>query len=603
MKNIVSIFRFTKNFRGWYAAMSFFIIVSALLNFVTPFVLKKIVDVITLQITGSGGDITVIYWALGILLVSDIAGTVLTAYSMWIGDQLAVKLQTFLSSRFYRHVLSLDVGYFDNIAVGNLTNKLYRGIASITNFIQNATNNFLPFFLTAFITIGILMMYSPVVGILLAALFPLYTVITHRSSVAWGKHEGRKNEIGDISQGRALESLTGIRVVKAFVGELFEFKTFAAARDKIEEITRQQTKEWHVFDFYRRIVLNVILFIIISYILYETYHGIYSLGEMTLLLQLVNQARWPLFAMSFIIGQIQQADAGSKDFFEVLHTRPAIQDKPGAKTLAWPTSNKGSVLDVRDVSFAYGNSSDAVLKHISFSLRHGEKLALVGESGQGKSTLVNLILRYYVPQKGAITLAGKDVSGVTSNSLRKCISIVFQDALLFSGTIAENIRYGTPNATDKQMYEAARLANATEFIDTLEHKYETTIGERGIKLSGGQKQRIAIARAILHDAPFIILDEATSSLDSKSELLVQQGLAHLTRGKTTIIIAHRLSTLSGVDKILVLQGGVVGQFGSPTELLRDKRGLYARMIELQKTLLGASEEERSRALEKYDLVG
>lgn len=603
MKNIVSIFRFTKNFRAWYLAMSFFIIVSALLNFVTPFVLKKIVDVITLQITGSGGQITVIYWALGILLVSDVAGTVLTAYSMWIGDQLAVKLQTFLSSRFYRHVLSLDVGYFDNIAVGNLTNKLYRGIASITSFIQNATNNFLPFFLTAFITIGILMMYSPVVGILLAALFPLYTVITHRSSVAWGKHEGKKNEIGDISQGRALESLTGIRVVKAFVGELFEFKTFVAARDKIEEITRQQTKEWHVFDFYRRIVLNVILFIIISYILYETYHGIYSLGEMTLLLQLVNQARWPLFAMSFIIGQIQQADAGSKDFFEVLNTRPAILDKPGAKVLIWPRSTRGSVLDVRDVSFAYGNNSEAVLKHISFSLRHGEKLALVGESGQGKSTLVNLILRYYVPQKGTITLAGKDVSGVTSDSLRKCISIVFQDALLFSGTISENIRYGTPGATDKQMYEAARLANATEFIDTLEHKYETTIGERGVKLSGGQKQRIAIARAILHDAPFIILDEATSSLDSKSELLVQQGLMHLTRGKTTIIIAHRLSTLSGVDKILVLQGGGVGQFGSPTELLRDKRGLYARMIELQKTLLGASEEERSRALEKYDLVG
>ncbi len=603
MKNIVSIFRFTKNFRGWYLAMSFFIIVSALLNFVTPFVLKKIVDVITLQITGSGGEITVIYWALGILLVSDVAGTVLTAYSMWIGDQLAVKLQTFLSSRFYRHVLSLDVGYFDSIAVGNLTNKLYRGIASITSFIQNATNNFLPFFLTAFITIGILMMYSPVVGILLAALFPLYTVITHRSSVAWGKHEGKKNEIGDISQGRALESLSGIRVVKAFVGELFEFKTFVAARDKIEEITRQQTKEWHVFDFYRRIVLNVILFIIISYILYETYHGIYSLGEMTLLLQLVNQARWPLFAMSFIIGQIQQADAGSKDFFEVLNTRPAILDKPGAKVLAWPRSTRGSVLDVRDVSFAYGNNSEAVLKHISFSLRHGEKLALVGESGQGKSTLVNLILRYYVPQKGMIALAGKDVSGVTSDSLRKCISIVFQDALLFSGTISENIRYGTPGATDKQMYEAARLANATEFIDTLEHKYETTIGERGVKLSGGQKQRIAIARAILHDAPFIILDEATSSLDSKSELLVQQGLAHLTRGKTTIIIAHRLSTLSGVDKILVLQGGEVGQFGSPTELLRDKRGLYARMIELQKTLLGASEEERSRALEKYDLVG
>ena len=603
MKNIINIFRFTKSFRGWYAAMSFFIIISSLLNFVTPFVLKRIVDVITDQITGKTGDLTVIYWALGVLLFSDIIGTVLTAYSMWIGDLLAVKLQTFLSSKFYKHVLSLDVGYFDNMAVGNLTNKLYRGIASITNFIQSATNNFLPFFLTAFITIGILMMYSPVVGILLAALFPLYTLITHRSSMAWGVHEGKKNEIGDISQGRALESLSGIRVVKAFVGELFEFKTFVAAREKIEAITRQQTKEWHVYDFYRRIVLNVVLFMIISYILYQTYHGIYSLGEMTLLLQLVNQARFPLFAMSFIIGQIQQADAGSKDFFEVLNTPQIITDKLHAKTLVWPKAAKGTVLALERVSFAYGADREDVLRDISFSLRYGEKLALVGESGQGKSTLVNLILRYYAPRKGTITMAGKDISGITSDSLRKYISIVFQDALLFSGTIAENICYGSPGATQDKMREAAKLANATEFIDSLEQGFDTTIGERGIKLSGGQKQRIAIARAILHDAPFIILDEATSSLDSKSELLVQQGLAHLTRGKTTIIIAHRLSTLSGVDKILVLQGGKIGQFGSPRELLRDKNGLYARMIELQKTLLGATEEERARALEKYDLVG
>lgn len=603
MKNIANIFRFTGSFRGWYIAMSVFIIISALLNFVTPFVLKQIVDVITAQITGKGGEITVIYWALGILLLADIVGTTLTAYSMWIGDQLSVKLQTFLSSKFYQHVLSLDVGYFDNIAVGNLTNKLYRGIASITNFIQSATNNFLPFFLTAFITIGILMIYSPVVGILLAALFPIYTVITHRSSVAWGKHEGKKNEIGDISQGRALESLSGIRVVKAFVGELFEFKTFMRARADIEAITLIQTKEWHMYDFYRRIVLNVVLFVIISYILYQTYHGFYTLGEMTLMLQLVNQARFPLFAMSFIIGQIQQADAGSKDFFEVLATPQTITDRPGAKALVWQKKTKAKVLDFDRVSFAYERNAEDVLRDVSFSLMSGEKLALVGESGQGKSTLVNLILRYYVPRKGIIRFAGVDVTRVKSDSLRHNISIVFQDALLFSGTIAENIRYGTPEATDAQMYQSAKLANATEFIETLPNGYDTTIGERGIKLSGGQKQRIAIARAILHDAPFIILDEATSSLDSKSELLVQQGLMHLTRGKTTIIIAHRLSTLSGVDKILVLQGGKIAQFGSPKDLLPDKRGLYARMIELQKTLLGATEEERIHALQKYDLVG
>ena len=243
------------------------------------------------------------------------------------------------------------------------------------------------------------------------------------------------------------------------------------------------------------------------------------------------------------------------------------------------------------------------MKEISFALKAGEKLALVGESGQGKSTLVNLILRYYVPHAGDITIQNQSIADVTTQSLRKHISIVFQDSLLFSGTIEENIRYGKPDAADKEVEEAAKLANASEFIDTLPEKYTTTIGERGVKLSGGQKQRLAIARAILHDAPFVILDEATSALDSKSELLVQQGLTRLTDGKTTIIIAHRLSTLSGVDKILVLSGGRVAQFGSPVELLKDKRGLYSQMIELQKTLLGASDEERQKALEKFDMVG
>lgn len=603
MKNIIKIFQFTKSFTGWYVVMSAFIIISALLNFVSPFVLKQIVDVITTQVTGGNAQIQSIYIALAILIVTDIFGTILTTYSMWIGDLMSVKLQTFLSAKFYKHVLSLDVGYFDNIEVGNLVNKMYRGIASITTFIQNATNNFLPFFLTAIITVGILMFYSPLVAILLAALFPMYIFITHKSSLAWGAHEGKKNGIADISQGRAQESLAGIRVVKAFLGEKFEFGSFQKARDEIEVITRQQTKEWHLYDFYRRIALNIILFFIVSYILFMTFKRVYTIGEMTLMLQLVNQARFPLFAMSFIIGQIQQADAGSKDFFDVLATPQVIQDTKNASTLVWPKQTKESVSLAFDaVSFGYGKNMD-VLKDISFSLGKGEKLALVGESGQGKSTLVNLILRYYAPRKGVIRLVGKDISQVTSESLRKQISIVFQDALLFSGTIAENIRYGSPDATDAQMKEAAKLANATEFIDKLPDTYETTIGERGIKLSGGQKQRIAIARAILHDAPLVILDEATSSLDSRSELLVQQGLEHLTHGKTTIIIAHRLSTLSGVDKILVLSGGHIAQFGTPKVLLKDERGLYAKMITLQKTLLGASAEERMKALQKYDLIG
>lgn len=582
--------------------MAVFIVISSLLSFVGPFLLKQIVDIISMQFKNGTGSVEMLITSLMWVLAADVAGTVVTAYGQWIGDIMSIRLQNFLSSKFYKHILDLDVGYFDNISVGDLSNKMSRGIASITQFIGNTTNNFLPFFLTALVTIGILAFYSPLVAFLLAILFPIYVMITHKSSTAWGKYEQEKNGIADLAQGRVLESLSGIRVVKAFLSEPFEYNRFAKARETIEQITKQQTKEWHVYDFYRRIALNIILFFILFYILYETFHGRFSLGEMTLMIQLVNQARFPLFAMSYIIGQIQQADAGSRDFFDVLAIRRTITDDKNAKALVWPKDKKTSSLVLDNVSFSYGNGID-VLKHISFSLAMGEKLALVGESGQGKSTLVNLILRYYTPREGVIQLGGKNIAKSTTTSLRKHISIVFQDALLFSGTIAENIRYGNPDSTEEQMIEASKLANADEFITSLPDGYETTIGERGVKLSGGQKQRLAIARAILHDAPFIILDEATSALDSKSEVLVQRGLDHLMHGKSTIIIAHRLSTLSGVDKVLVLQNGQIAQFGSPKELLKQKSGLYSKMITLQQSLLGATAEERLKALAKYDLVG
>ena len=602
MKNIIKIFTFTTEFRPLYIFMAVFIVISSLLSFVGPFLLKQIVDIISMQFKNGTGSVEMLITSLMWVLAADVAGTVVTAYGQWIGDIMSIRLQNFLSSKFYKHILDLDVGYFDNISVGDLSNKMSRGIASITQFIGNTTNNFLPFFLTALVTIGILAFYSPLVAFLLAILFPIYVMITHKSSTAWGKYEQEKNGIADLAQGRVLESLSGIRVVKAFLSEPFEYNRFAKARETIEQITKQQTKEWHVYDFYRRIALNIILFFILFYILYETFHGRFSLGEMTLMIQLVNQARFPLFAMSYIIGQIQQADAGSRDFFDVLAIRRTITDDKNAKALVWPKDKKTSSLVLDNVSFSYGNGID-VLKHISFSLAMGEKLALVGESGQGKSTLVNLILRYYTPREGVMQLGGKNIAKSTTTSLRKHISIVFQDALLFSGTIAENIRYGNPDSTEEQMIEASKLANADEFITSLPDGYETTIGERGVKLSGGQKQRLAIARAILHDAPFIILDEATSALDSKSEVLVQRGLDHLMHGKSTIIIAHRLSTLSGVDKVLVLQNGQIAQFGSPKELLKQKSGLYSKMITLQQSLLGATAEERLKALAKYDLVG
>lgn len=602
MSAILRIISYTKHLWKWYVLMGVFVIAVSVLGLVNPLLTKEIVDLIVKQIQNQPQEIYSFITLLTLIVITDIAITILTVVGQAIGDRLAVRLQTFLSSQFYKHLLSLDIGYYDNEITGKITNKMYRGIASITDFIQSMLNNFLPFFLTALITIILLAFYSPIIAILLAVLFPLYIVISHKSSQAWIKHEGEKNQINDISQGRVFESITGIRIVKAFAAEINELKAFLTARHKIEHITIKQTRQWHVYDFYRRFTLNIILFGIFAYIVYWTYQARYTIGEMTLLLQLVNQARFPLFAMSFILGQIQQANAGSRDFFEILETKSKIKDTPHAKKLVVKSSKNAPLITFNSVSFQY-ETGKQILNNISFSVSQNQKLALVGESGQGKSTLVNLLLRYYEPQQGDISISGQNISGVTQESLHSNIAVVFQESLLFSGTIAENIRYAKPNATDAEITVVARAANADEFIKKLPKGYDSIIGERGVKLSGGQKQRISIARAMIKDAPIIILDEATSSLDSKSELLVQQGLDRLLENRTSITIAHRLSTIANADSIVVIADGGVAESGNPKELLKKKTGMYARLVQLQQELLKAPSEERTKKLSEFDLVG
>lgn len=602
MSPIFRILSFTKKYRNWYLFMGFFVVFTSLLSLVNPLLSKQIVDLIVKRISGQTVDTNIFFYILVAMILSDISITVLTAFSQWVGDLLTVKLQTFLSQKFYEHVLSLHIGYFDNAITGTIVNKMYRGITSITSFIQNMLNNFLPFFLTAFVTILLLAKYSLAISLLLAALFPIYVAISHRSSQSWITYENEKNALNDQSQGRVFESLTGIRVVKSFSGEIAELASFIKNRKSIEGIAKIQTKKWHLYDFARRFALNIILFGIFTYIVYWTFEKRFTLGEMTLLLTLAQQARFPLFAMSFILGQIQEASAGSADYFKILETKSEITDKPGAKPLNFNSlKSQDKIITFRNVCFTY-DSGKEVLKDINFSVNKGEKIALVGESGQGKSTIVNLLLRYYEPQSGIIEIQGQDISKVTQDSLHQQFSVVFQESLLFSGTIFENIKYGKPDATEKEIIQASIAANAHSFIEELPDKYKSVIGERGVKLSGGQKQRIAIARAIIKQAPIVILDEATSSLDSKAELEVQKGLNELLKNKTSIIIAHRLSTISSADHLVVIENGKISQYGTHTELLKDKNGLYAQLVTLQETLLKAPSEERKKQLEAFDII-
>lgn len=591
MKEIVKIIRYSWSLKRYYLATAGFVIIIALLSQATPFLLKFAVDGIVRQITGHPVPMSYFVILVSLILATDLLITILSNIQGHIGDILGQKLNTLLSQRYYDHLLQLPTEYYDNEQTGKMSSRLERSIATISQLMNAFANNFIGFFLTSGITLVILAYYSWPVALLLAGLFPLYIWMTSLSSRAWqAKQEGINQDV-DTSQGRFIETINQIRVVKSFVQEQFESRFFADKRRSVEDRTKGQSRQWHYFDVIRRLSLNVIFFLIYGFIIYQTVKGRFGLGTMTLMIQLATQAQWPLFASSFIVDNIQRAQAGSKDFFKVMETKPAVTDSENAGNLK---VTKG-IIEYRDVDFAY-SGGQKVLNKISFAIGAGQKLALVGESGEGKTTISNLLLRFYEPSKGQILIDGQDVSKVSQESLRQNIAVVFQEPALFSGTVAENIKYGRPNATKEQMEAAGQAANAHDFISRLPKGYDTEIGERGVKLSGGQKQRVAIARAILKDAPLLILDEATSSLDSKAEREVQDALEKLMHGRTTMIIAHRLSTIQNVDQIVGIIGGQVAEQGSPEKLAKGN-GIYSELLKLQ-----TPTRANKARLKQYDLV-
>lgn len=354
---------------------------------------------------------------------------------------------------------------------------------------------------------------------------------------------------------------------------------------------KPQSKHWHTRDVQRRLALNIIFLGVYMYIFIRGAQGSLTPGQVVTLILYAMQIRIPIFTISFLVESTQKAVADSRDYFEIMNLKQETIDTAYAK----PIQVTDGRIEFENVSFGYNDKSIA-LRNISFSLKPGTKTALVGESGEGKTTLMNLLLRFYDPMSGIIYIDGQNIKNITHKSLRENIGIVFQEPYLFSGTIRENISYANPNATLRQIKKAASAANAHEFISKFDKGYETEIGERGLKLSGGQKQRIAIARAILKDAPVLILDEATSSLDSKSERMVQEALEQLMNGRTTIIIAHRFSTIQNVDQIVTIKNGQIDEIGTPKELAKSG-GIYDTLLRLQTGKLKNAE----RKLQQYEI--
>jgi ATP-binding cassette, subfamily B, bacterial len=588
MKHIYRVLKSAGELRRYYWAISAIMVLVSLSTLLLPILSGRAIDEISL---GTGANLAYLAWlAVGIFAL-DVAGTFLNNIGGYLGDQMAVRLNKLLSTRYYQHLLSLPQAYFDTELSGKIINRLNRSIVQITNFTQMMSNNFLQFILTTIFSLVIVAYYSWQVALLLFTLYPIYIWLTMRSSNTWQKYQANINQHTDIASGRFAEAIGQIKVVKSFIQERHEQQFFGGHLQKVVGTTRPQSRYWHVRDVRRRLVLNVIFLAVYLFIFLQAARGLYTPGVAVALILLAQQIRIPIFTISFLVENTQKAIADSKDYFEIMDTAPQITDRPYSNLLK---VERGKI-QFDNVSFAYDHTP--VLQGITFTIEPDTKVALVGESGEGKTTITNLLLRLYEPQNGVIRIDGQDINTVTQISLREQIGVVFQDPALFSGTIKENIAYANPQATDKVVEAAARAANAHEFIEKLESGYHTEIGERGLKLSGGQKQRIAIARALLKDAPILILDEATSSLDSRSEALVQEALEHLMKGRTTIIIAHRLSTIQNVDQIIALRNGKVVEVGTPEKLI-NSGGIYAQLLKLQR----GKTELTKKKLKKFEIA-
>lgn len=587
MNNIAKIIKIAKPLHKVVVFLSGFIVFGVLLDLATPFISKFIIDDIVSQIQFQDGNPPKIVFLILLGLVLSIVKNMVEAKSSRTGDHLTGELEKYLTSNFYEKILTLPQTYFDSELSGKIINQLSRGIKSISDFFNTATNFIIPSFLQAILIIATLFFFSVPIALLTASIFPVYFYLTSLSAKRWGEAEKKKNKIQDETRGRIQEVISNIKVVKSFTNELPELNFVQKKITKINDIYANQSKTYHFIDFLRNSGVTIIMIAIYSIIFYRTYLGYFSIGDMVLIIQLLDQARRPLFAMSFILTRIQTAEAGSKEFFEILELE---NEEPLVANKKFEPLND-PYIEFKNVTFHYKDSQD-VIKDLSLKLGPNEKIALVGHSGAGKSTIINLILKFYDPQAGELLLNGENYSEMDRRLIRNNIALVFQENELFSTTIKENVSYGS-KASDDEIKDALKKANALDFVENLNDGINSKVGERGVKLSGGQKQRIQIARAILKDAPILVLDEATSNLDSKSETEVQKALNSLMKDRLVIIIAHRFSTIQNVDRIAVLDQGKLVDIGDPRELSR-KEGIYKELLQYQI-------EGNKKLLKKYEL--
>lgn len=501
-----------------------------------------------------------------------------------------------LAYKTFVHMHELSLRFHLERRTGGLSRIIERGTKGIDTIVRFTILNTLPTLLEFALAAGIFAYaYGWAYVAIIAVTVGLYIVFTIKASDWRIGIRRQMNDSDTDANTKAIDSLLNFETVKYFNNERMEARRFDRSMASYEDAATRIWTSLGWLNFGQGVIFGLGMMAAMGLSAWEVTRGTQTVGDFVFINAMLMQLSIPLNFIGFVYREIRQGLTDIEQMFDLLDVPAEVKDKPGARPLQVTEGN----VRFDDVVFAY-DPDRPILKGISFEIPAGRTVAIVGPSGAGKSTISRLLFRFYDIQRGAVTIDGQDVRAVTQESLRAAIGMVPQDTVLFNDTIAYNIRYGRPDASEQEVRRAAELAQIGPFIESLPEGYKTMVGERGLKLSGGEKQRVAIARTILKAPPILILDEATSALDTHTEQEIQAALDLVSKGRTTLVIAHRLSTVIGADEIIVLKDGAITERGTHRALL-DKGGLYAEMWSRQ---LEASEaEERLRRARETDEMG
>lgn len=572
LRKLIGIFRFLAPYKFTFIIGLICLMLSSVMLMAFPFFAGKLLDV------ASGKEVpyfnsinTIALVLLGILVVQSIFSFT-RVYTFAIVSE---KSLADVRNTVYKKIIWLPITFFDNRRVGELTSRITSDVAILQDTFTTTFAELIRQVLTLTIGIGVIFYFAPKLTVFMLLTFPAIILLALFFGKAIRKFSRQVQD--KLAEANVIveESLQAITVVKAFTNEWFEIERYKKALNSVVDVALRSAR-------FRGLFISFVIFALFGGIVAVVWYGatLVQSGEITIgdLLSFVLYTTFiggSIAGLGDIYAQIQRSIGASERILEI------IDQTDEQEAVSSSLKLRGDI-DFKNVNFAYPSRPEyEVLKGLDFSIKAGEKVALVGQSGSGKSTIINLLMRFYPLQQGEIMVDGLAHLSYNLTAYRGNVGIVPQEVILFGGTIQENIAYGKPGASPAEIIEAAQKANAYEFIERFPDGLNTMVGERGVKLSGGQRQRIAIARAILRDPSILILDEATSSLDAESEVLVQEALEKLMEGRTTLIIAHRLSTIRKVDRIFVIREGRLAETGSHTELSQQQNGIYSNLLKLQ----------------------